>query len=291
MQLERVAPAAVAGGRVVRGPGEAADQVAVRISDVHRETAQIADRDDLLVALAGLREVRDQDAAVPPRALHRHPQHVGVPARVVKERRPRLAARVLGVRRRLVDRQRGAEIRQHDEVFDGLVGERPRRRRELVQTGLEGGRVLEVEQLDEAAPLAATGMLAHPQRDGQVGRGRGQVDRDAGDLVALAVIAQREPHGVLPGDVRDRGLGRLAGVAHQRRRGQRGRFDDRAEGQAGHSLRVAGVVVEPDLHLDQLAGIGVDETVPGRVGADVGLGVAVHPDPLVVVFVENGCGI
>ena len=204
----------------------------------------------------GWREVRNQDAAVPPRALHGQPQHVGVPARAVRERRPRLAARVLIVRRRLVDRQRCAEIRQHDEVFDAMVGERPRRRRELVQAGLEGGRVLEIEQLDGRATLAAAGVFAHPQRYGQVGWCCGQVDRDAGDLVALAVIAQGELHRVVLGDdCCGCGRRRLAGVADQRRRGrQRGRFGDRAEQLTGHPLRVAGVVRERDLHLDQRAG-------------------------------------
>ena len=35
------------------------------------------------------------------------------------------------------------------------------------------------------------------------------------------------------------------------------------------------------VHLDQLADIGFDGLVTGRVGAHVGLGVAVDPDPLV----------
>ena len=56
----------------------------------------------------------------------------------------------------------------------------------------------------------------------------------------------------------------------------------RAEQQAGPSLREAGSVPERDFHLDQVADIGFDRLVTGRVGAYVGHGVAVDPDPLVV---------
>ena len=192
-QEPRVANAAVSLCCVVLSPGKTADEVAVRCSDTHLETAVVAERDDFLVAFGELRVGRSQDAAGPPRSLDGQAQHVGVPARGVGERGSRLAARILSVGRRLLDRQRGAEIRQHDGVMDALVREHARRSRELVRTGDERGRVLEVEQLGERG-RAFTGMVADPQRDGQIGRDRRQFDRDAGDFVALAVIAQRESH-------------------------------------------------------------------------------------------------
>ena len=198
---------------------------------------------------------------------------------VVVDDGPRLAARVLVVRRRLIDRQRGAETRQHDEVVDVLVRERARRGRELVQADGEGGRFGEVEELVRGIGLEAPFNAAAPQGDGQTGRGRGEVDGDAGDLVALAVIPQPEAQGVPLGDAR-RGR-RLARVADQRRCGQRVRCGNRAERQAGPSLREVVRVRERDSHLDQLADIGFDSLVTGRVGAHVRLGVAVDPDPLV----------
>ena len=242
-----------------------------------------------------LRVGRSQDAAGPPRALDGHAQHAGAivgdspessftqrpDGRVVVDDGPRLAARVLVVRGRLIDRQRGAETRQHDEVVDVRVRERARRSRELVQAGGEGGRVGKVEELVRVIGLQAPLNAAAPQGDGQTGRGRGQVDGDAGDFVALAVIPQPEAHGVPLGDAR-RGRRRLARVADQRRWGQRrGRCGDRAERQAGHGLRVGVPVRERDLHLDQLADIGFDRLVRGGVGAHVRLGHAVDPDPLV----------
>ena len=243
-----------------------------------------------------MRVVRSQDAAGPLRALDGQAQHAGArggnypcssvaqrsDGRFVVDDGPRLAARVLSVKSRLLDRQRGAETRQHDEVVDVLVRERARGSRELVQADGEGGRVGKVEKLGRGIGFKAPLNAAAPQRDGQTGRDRGEVDRDAGDFVALAVIPQPEAQGVALGDVR-RGRRPLARVAHQLRRGRRraGQFDDRAERQAGHSLREAVPVRERDFHLDQLADIGFDRLVTGRVGAHVSLGVAGDPDPLV----------
>ena len=177
----------------------------------------------------GLRVVRSHDAPGPLRALDGQAQHAGARAgsspwssvaqrpdgRFVVDDGPRLAARILVVRGRLLDRQRGAETRQHDEVVDVLVRERARGSRELVQADGEGGWVGKVEKLARDIGLKALLNAAAPQGDGQTGRDRGQLDRDAGDFVALAVIPQPEAHGVALGDV---GIGRrrLARVADQR---------------------------------------------------------------------------
>ena len=72
-------------------------------------------------------------------------------------------------------------------MIDILVRERPCGSRELVQADGEGGRVLKVEQLVCRDPaVSELRMAGYPQGDGQIGRDRRQLDRDAGDFVALA---------------------------------------------------------------------------------------------------------
>ena len=209
-------------GLVIERKG--ADEVAIGSSDFEPDSRLVPVRDDFLgISRLFLCEVRNQDASVPPRARHGQAQHAAprggcryyhifpgiyllrpVSSRtqrsyqsVVPELCARLGAPILSVGSRLPDRQRRAEIRQHDEVTDVLVRERARRGREPVQADLEGGRVLKVEHL---VCRPRTGLAPDPEQDGQTGRDRGQFDRDAGDFVALAVIAQVELHGVLLGE-------------------------------------------------------------------------------------------
>ena len=249
--VPRVGHAAGPRRGVIRAPGKAADQVAIRRSDTHLEAAVVVNRDDFLITFNGLVVGRTEDAAGPPRALDDQAQHAVAPRgtspvsspiqcsemRLVPELGARLAALVLRVRRRLLDRQRGAELRQHDVIADTVVGEHARRRGEPVPADPERWRVLEVEQLDSRA-RTSSGVIADPERDGQTGWDRGQLDRDTREFVALAVVAQHELMRVLLVDHR-RGRPRLTRIADQRRWGRQcGRFEDRTERQTRHGLRI-----------------------------------------------------